>query len=225
MSKSRDADDVTRELIDWVKDRCPGTPAAALSLADSDPESGIGIRLIQVSPRMEPRARDRLIRTLALDYLISIRADDPLAEHRLVAELAFAIMDMADYELVADQSAAQACLASGLAPTAGLVIRSQARRVDDIAQAPLVREPAIMRVAPLGFVDGIVLGPGDLPIPGATVTLGDGDRSAVTGPDGRFRFASPADAPVQVAARAHGRANATAAAAGKPAVIKLPLEA
>jgi hypothetical protein len=174
---------------------------------------------------MEPRARDRLIRTLALDYLISIRADDPLAEHRLVAELAFAIMDMADYELVADQSAAQACLASGLGPTAGLVIRSHARRVDDIAQAPLVREPAIMRVAPLGFVDGIVLGPGDLPIPGATVTLGDGDRSAVTGPDGRFRFASPADAPVQVAARAHGRANATAAAAGKPAVIKLPLEA
>jgi hypothetical protein len=225
MSKSRDADDVTRELVDWVKGRCPGIPAAALRLADPPPDSGIGVRLIQVVPRMEPRARDRLIRTLALDYLISIRADDPLAEHRLVAELAFAIMDVPDYELVTGESAAQACRGAGLPPAAGLVVRSHASRVDEIAQAPLVREPAITRIAPLGFVDGIVLGPGDVPVPGAIVILGDGDRSAVTGPDGRFRFASPADAPVQVAARAHGRANATAATAGKPAVIKLPLEA
>jgi hypothetical protein len=225
MSKSRDADDVTRELVDWVKGRCPGVPATALGLADAAPQDGIGVRLIHVSPRMEPRARDRLIRTLALDYLISVRAGDPLAEHRLVANLAFAIMDVSDYELVTGQSAAQAYAAAGLPPAAGLVVRGHASRVDDIAQAPLVREPAITRVAPLGFVDGIVLGPGDVPVPGAVVILGDGDRSAVTGPDGRFRFASAADAPVRVAARAHGRTNATAATAGEPAVIKLPLEA
>jgi hypothetical protein len=225
MSKSRNADDVTRELIDRIKDRCPGVPATALGLADDAPESGISVRLIQVSPRMEPRARDRLIRTLALDYLVGVRADDALAEHRLLAELAFAIMDLPDFELVGGEGAAQACLAAGLAPAAGLVVRGHACRVDDIAQAPLVREPAIMRVAPLGFVDGIVIGPGDLPVPNATVTLGDGVRSAVTGPDGRFRFASPDDAPVQVAARAHGRERTIAAAAGEPAVIKLPLEA
>ena len=146
MSKSRDADDVTRELVDRVKERCPGTSAAALGLADPGPDKGIGIRLIQVAPRMEPRARDRLIRTLALDYLISVRADDPLTEHRLVADLAFAVMDLPDYELVAGQSAAQACRSAGLPPAAGLVVRGHACRIDDIAQAPLVREPAIIKL-------------------------------------------------------------------------------
>ena len=103
--------------------------------------------------------------------------------------------------------------------------RSEASKPTTTSERTSDRELVITRTVPLGFVDGIVLGPGDVPVPGAVVILGDGDRSAVTGPDGRFRFASPAGAPVRVAARAHGRANSTAATAGEPAVITLPLGA
>ncbi len=221
---SHDADQVTRELVEWVHSRLPKVRVAAIAIGQGAAEDGIDIRLIGVAPRFEPRSRDRLNRTMALDYLLTVRFADPLAEHRNLAELAFAVMDVPGYELVCDRDVAQACLSIGLRASAGLILRTEARRTQELVQAPLVREPAITRFAPLGWVEGLVVGPGDVPIANAVVTLDGTDRCAITGSDGRFRFASPADAPSHATARAKSKEATIAATAGKPAVIKLPLE-
>lgn len=225
MSMNAHADEVTQGLADWVRRHIPDTRVDAQPIGRDTDQDGIDIRLIALAPRFEPRQRDRLDRTIALDYLLSVRFADPLAEHRSLAELAFAAMETSGYEIVADKSPAEACASVGLKPSAGIVLRAQARLSQELPRAPLVREPAITRLAPLGYVEGVVVGPGDIPIAGAFVTLEGTERAAVTGPDGRFRFASPAGTPIHITARARSTEAAVSAEPGDPAVIQLPLEA
>jgi len=224
MGTSRHADEVTRGLLDWVRRHDSGGRVDVQTLGRESEEDGIDIRLLDVAPRLEPRVRGRIDRTLALDYLVTVRFADPIAEHRRVAELAFAAMANPFYEIVADRPPAQACLALGLKPSAGLVLRAQARLSEDQPRAPLVREPAITRIVPLAFVEGTVVGPGNVPIAGALVTVDGSDRAATTGADGRFRFATPADTAVRGTVRARSTEMPIVAEPGRPAIIPLPLE-
>lgn len=225
MSMSRHADEVTQGLVDWVRRQNPDIRVDAQPIGRETDQDGIDIRLIGLTPRFEPRQRDRIEHSVALDYLVAVRFADPLAEHRSLAEIAFAAMETAGYEIVADRSAADACAAIGLRPSAGIVLRAQARLSRELPRAPLVREPAITRLVPLGHVEGVVVGPGNIPIAGAFITLEGDARAAVTGPDGRFRFATPAGTPVHITARARSTEAAVSAEPGDPAVIQLPLEA
>lgn len=225
MSMSRHADEVTQGLVDWVRRHIPNTRVDAQPIGRDTGEDGIDIRLIALTPRFEPRQRDCIEHIVALDYLLTVRFADPLAEHRNLAELAFAAMETAGYEIVADRSPAEACAAIGLSPSAGIMLRAQARLSQELPRAPLVREPAIARLVPLGHVEGVVVGPGNVPIAGAFVTLEGDARAAVTGPDGRFRFATPAGTLVHLTARARSTEAAVSAEPGDPAVIQLPLEA
>lgn len=219
------ADAVTGEVVAWTRARLPGLSVEALGAADRAGTEGVEVRLLNVASRPEPASPERRV-TLALDYLVTVRLADAEAEHRAVGELFFAALDRADVEVVADRSALEACGALGLPPALGIVLRVAMARERPTRRVQLVREPLVARVVPLGRVEGLVLGPGDVPIAGATVTLIGLDRSARTGADGRFELPGPLPetAPVRVAARARGVEIEMVAAAGDPVVLKLPLE-
>ncbi|GGI74052.1 hypothetical protein GCM10007973_08630 [Polymorphobacter multimanifer] len=159
---------------------------------------------------------------LTLSYLVTVRLDDPVAEHRVAAAIAFAVMSAQGFEL-SDRSAAETCVAIGLPPAAGCVIIASIEQERVMPRAPLVREPARIKISPADWLDGIVLGPGDVPVAGAYVRLAD--AATVTGPDGRFRFRVPAETTVEVTARARDVGASVQAKPGIPARISLPLEA
>lgn len=155
MGEERGAEEATSWLAAWVGEHAPGVPVAPASLPSADEGEGVRLRLVGVRPRPEPRSPDRLRLKLALDYLLTVRLADPLAQQRTLLDLAFAAMEEPGVELVADGAAAT-CRSLGLPPAPGLLLRTEAVRTRMLPQAPLVREPAIIRLSPR---DGAVATP------------------------------------------------------------------
>ena len=162
---------------------------------------------------------------MTLDYLITVNLDDPIDEHSAVAELAFAAIESSDLEIATDCSVSDACQAIGLTPSAGLVLRTEARREYALQRAPLVRELPIVSVGGLAQAEGTIIGPNHIPIAGAIVTLDGSNRQVTTGPDGRFRFAVPEGTRPQITARARSREVTSKLTPNSPSLIPLPMEA
>ena len=238
MEINRHAGQITQELVAWVTQHLPDMRVSATSLggdahvaADSanatadGHASGVDIRLVGAAPRVTPITAGRKRAALALDYLLTVRLPDPLAEHRVISDLAFAALDSGDLELVTDHSVAEICRAHGLPPQSGLLLRTEARQERVLPQAPLVRFPANTSLTPLVQAEGVVTGPDNVPIPGALVTLAGSNRSMITGPDGRFHFAIPDGSPAQVTARAKSREVTGPLVSGPANAFPLPMEA
>lgn len=122
----------------------------AASASQPAAASGVEVRLIALSPRPEPRSSARPD-TIALDYLVAVRASDPFAEHHLAGEVAFALMANPDIEIL-DRSAADACRTLAAPPASGLVVRALLSRVRRVERAPLVRLPLKARLTGLSAV-------------------------------------------------------------------------
>lgn len=218
------AHDVTQELLDWAREAAPDVPVAARGSADPVAD-GIEIRLLNLTPKAAPRMVAPPA-VLALDYLVAVRRKDALEEHRVAAELMFAALTRPELEIVAEGSTTAASARLGLPAATGFVVRTHLTRAPKVERAPLVRFPLVAELTGVGRVEGMVLGPADTPIGGATVTLVGLGRTTRTGPDGRFRIAGPLPdtVKVRVNARAGGVEAEVTTAAGEPAILILPLE-
>jgi hypothetical protein len=225
VQSERSAEQITQDLLAAIKQAVPGVTIGATSPGNPPTGAGIALALLGAAPRATPLARDRKRSVLALDYLVAIRLGDPLTEHRALCALAFAMLEAEGYEIVGEVAVADACRAVGWPPCTGLVVRVEAVRERALPQAPLVRFPAITTLAPLAAAEGQVLGPGDVPIAGAVVTLAGHERSMTTGPDGRFRFAVPDGTAPKVAVRARGRRVEHTLATDRSNPIPFPMEA
>jgi hypothetical protein len=119
----------------------------------------------------------------------------------------------------------------GALPQASFMLRLPALRERPEQAAPPVLLP--LRVEPGSFavLEGVVLGPGDTALAGASVRIPALQRSSRTDGRGRFRFVGVPAAPVMttVVVRAKGREESVTVAAGPgmkdPVVVRIdPLE-
>lgn len=219
-----DGGTVSTSLRDWIRGIAPQIKAfIAGSAAGAEPE-GIAIRLVGMVPRVVPLSPGRRSAALALDYLITAHLADPIAEHAAISEIAFAALDSSDFVLLPDCPVADLCASFAIPAAPGLVLRTELRRDVRLPQAPLVREPPVPQVEPLVQAHGRVVGPGNVPIPGALVTIA-GSSSSTTGPDGRFRFAIPAGQSATVTARARSREATASLTPETETILTLQMEA
>ena len=216
------AADVTQELLEWIR-AAADVPVEARGVGEPAAD-GIDLRLLSLACKAPPRTVEPPS-VLALDYLLTVRCKDPLEEHRLAAELMFAALELQDVEILEAPSAAAAAARLGLPPAAGFVIRACLSRERPKLRAPLVRFPLVARTGGLGRLEGQVLGPGQTPIAGATVTLVGLGRTTRTDPDGRFRMPGPLPETggVRLRVRAKGVEAEALAAVGKPTVLHLEI--
>ena len=225
MTANREASHVTEELLAWITQQVPKFNVAVTAIGQPREGPGVALALLRAVPRPVPISFDRKRAVLTLDYLVTVSLSDPLDVHTVVAELAFAALEAPDIEIAVDYPVSDACRAIGLPPSAGLVLRTEARRERILARAPLVRELPIVSVGGLAQAEGTVFGPNNLPIVGAIVTLDGSDRQVTTGPDGRFRFAVPEGTRPQVTARARSRKGTIRLTPATPNLISLQTEA
>ena len=90
-----------------------------------------------------------------------------------------------------------------------------------------MREPLRADLRVVGSLQGVVLGPGDLPIPHAVVAIPAIGQRSSTDAAGRFRFAAvPAgSAPLALTVEAKGaRIELVTTPSGGPVTIRVPLE-
>ncbi|TCS14452.1 carboxypeptidase-like regulatory domain-containing protein [Caulobacter sp. BK020] len=221
-------EETTRDLIGWTQTVLPGRAVVARSLGDRDCGEGVDLRLISLAPQATPRAiAPPLI--LTADYLVTVRAADPIIEQTGAMALMFAAMEYDEAEVALDRDALKLCADLDLPPGPGFVLRatvSIARR-RAVARAALVRFPLKIDAGELGVLQGAVLGPGDTPVAGAVVCVEGVDRAAQTDAFGRFRLRGPVGgkgAPVRLNVRARGIEIDREVETGNPVILRLPLE-
>jgi hypothetical protein len=221
-------EETTRELIGWTQEVLPGRTVVTRSLSDRDCGEGVDLRLIGLAPHAAPRAASPPL-TLAADYLVTVRAADPIVEQTGAMQLMFAAMEHDETEVVPERDALKLCAELTLPPGPGFVLRAMvsiARR-RAVARAALVRFPLTIDAGELGVLQGSVLGPGDTPIAGAVVRVEGVDRTVQTDAFGRFRLHGPVGAknkPVRLNVRARGVEIDTEIKSDSPVILRLPLE-
>jgi hypothetical protein len=219
------ADDIARDLVAWARAVLPEAVINSKPLSLRERDAGVDIRLVGLAPRPAPRTTNPPI-TIDLDFVVTVQLADAFAEQRALGELLLAASDRSEFEIVAGRSAAEICVALGIPVAAGFVLRTPLTRTREAKTAPLVRFPLKVDTAELSVVEGIVTGPGAIPIFGAVVTVTDIGRQGRTDAHGRFRIAgAPRDENgIKLNVKARGVELDATAMPGQSVVLRLPLE-
>ncbi len=183
-------DEIDRRLITWVQEVFEDLPVVLT--APSAPAKGpvVGLLLIQVIPSASSRAKSEMPLQATLRYLVTVWGEPTEEAHRVIGELLFNAMDKEDLELEQDGLSMDGWTALGMKPQPSFVIRVPQRRERLRERAPLIRQPMVINGGIAELVEGVVLGPDDIPITGARVELPAANLSTQTDSRGRFRFAA-----------------------------------
>jgi hypothetical protein len=156
------------------------------------------------------RGRSKIF-SLSLRYLVTTWDEDPLEAHRRLGELATRVAEHPDYDIDLDALPVDIWPAFGVPPRPAFVLRAPCVPERALPAVDLIREPPIVRAHPLGRFEGILLGPGDLPVVGARVELPAFGRHAVSDRRGYFCLTAVPLEPArkQLRIRAKGRDLAT----------------
>ena len=215
----RDVADFTSNLIEWAGDTLPGLKIRAASAknlqqnqnADTDV---VLVRLAAVECSNGPRSRESVSRRLKLVYQFDIAAQDPIAEHQALADLAFALSERSDlaegHELIrGEQASLQAYFTLD--------------RRTDLPQPKPVRE-AIFDLHPNGRVSGIVRSEDDVPISRARIQILGTSQLIITDPAGAFAFAAPQGSSVRARVSAKGKSADFELKTDTPNLLTLAME-
>ncbi len=206
---------------------------ATVSLDPPSPAAdgrGVGLYLVELGPAPAGQGAGRPPLRLALRYLVTSWAEAPEVAHRLLGALAFAAMEVTELELELELRplSPEAWAAFGVLPRPSFFLRLPVQLARPAPSAPPVLKPLVVHAVPTVALEGLVVGPGDVPLPGAQVELPGLKLTALTDGAGRFRFprvpAAPETQALRVLARGRERRlTASTAPDRAPLVIRVGL--
>jgi hypothetical protein len=195
-------------LTDWVTAVVgKGVTVALTAPVNEHSGTGVSLFLMDLVSRPPMRGQVRTPVQLALRYLVTVWAEDPVAEHKLLGDMVAAAMQEEGFEVVLAPVAPETWLALGARPRPAFVLQVPVRQPRPEPVRPRVRGPLVVQGVPLVALSGVVLGPGDVPVANARVDIPSAGATAQTDPLGRFHFAGLPAEPAQrrVRVRARGR--------------------
>jgi hypothetical protein len=211
----------------WASEAGGGTQAWLDAPKASEQREGVGVYLLELAEAPPPRGATPAPLQLQLRYLVTAWAPTPEAEHRLLAALVFAAMRRPDLEVALRPPDASVWLGFGIPPRPAFLLHVPVRVEREVARAPRVRV-AETRFVASGRVDGVLVGPGDVPIAGASVELAALGLSATTAWNGTFALARiPREAGalrLRVTARGEARdVDVNVPAAGERLIVRMTI--
>lgn len=177
------------QILEWTK-AVLGEPIGILNPPASERQGrGVGIHLLEVTPETIERSATRPRLQLWLKYLITSWADSTAEAHHLLDQLFEAAMQHPEFEIQTELPGPAWWQAFGSVPQPSLALRTRAWK--ELAPKPvkLVRK-SIVETVPGRPLEGVVIGPEDIPIADAAVELPALNLSTRTGPHGEFHFAN-----------------------------------
>jgi len=222
-------DEADLKLKDWAATVLEKTPVSFDAPTTPREGEGVGMYLLEIADAFLPRSQRRAPLQVKLRYLVTTWASDAARAHHLLGQLLFAALEHEEYGVALAPPPASLWTAFGLSPRPSFILELPFRRERPEPKAPRVREVLTQSVLAVPFV-GRVLGPGDIPIPGAVVELPKTELFAETDADGWFRFPRVPSEPrarlLRVRAKGEVRAYTVenALAEGEPVTIRFPLE-
>ncbi|MEW5986121.1 MAG: Pvc16 family protein [Chloroflexota bacterium] len=179
---------VDGRLRAWVQSVLDGVDCTLSAPGAEKSGRGVSLYLLELAAMPPLRERKRPPLQFMAHYLVTTWADEPEEAHRLLGRLVFAAMDSPDMDVAFDPLPPAAWQAFGLPPQPSFILHAPVRLERPDAAVPLVRQPLVLQTSPLVELQGVVIGPDDLPIAGARVELPALQRVTYAGPKGEFRF-------------------------------------
>ncbi len=219
-------DDLEKQLRAWVKAVVGDTPTTWGAPAAPPTLPAVNLYLKDFEPAPAARGDKPGPRQFKARYLITAWAAEPAAEHALLAELAFAALDLPDAEVDFGPLPDTLWSAFGLKPRPAFFVALPVRRQRPVRPIKRVLKP-VVESGVLGWFEGLVVGPNDVPLSAVHVEVPGAGFTTRTDERGRFRFPRvPGDAiPQRVVVSCKGkRVAATVRTTDpQPAVIRINL--
>jgi hypothetical protein len=220
-------DEADRSIREWVAGSAGGAETWLDPPHPGEQRKGVGLYLLELAEAPPPRGSAPTPLQMKLRYLVTAWGESPEKEHKLLADVAFAALARVDVEVLFRPLEAALWSGFGIAPRPCFFLQVPIRLDRTARRAPMVKEIAT-RFVESRRLDGVLLGPGDLPIAGARVELPALRLFAETTPAGRFGFARvPSPGPYNLVVSARGKVEEVQAVAtpeGAPITIRLKLE-
>jgi hypothetical protein len=218
-------DEVDQQLSSWVEDVLPGVRVTLDGPAGEDDD--VGLHLFEMGALPPARGEKRPPLQVRLGYLVTTSGDDVTLAHKRLGQLLFAAMAHPDWEVRYPGDIAEFWNAAGVPPRAGFILSVPLRQPVEIEPAPPVRAPLRVRGVGSRAMEGVVLGPGDVPVSDAFVEIPSLALTTRSDTRGRFRFAavptSPAEQQLRVRAKAREFPFTVDSSKPSPFVLKLDL--
>lgn len=213
---------VDQRLVEWV------TAHLGDVIVDLEPpnavdvsEAKVHLYLMDLYPAPPPPGGSRPPKRWILRYLVTAAAPAASQSHRLLGQLAIAAMESNDFEVESEPLPSELWRAFGIPPRPALMLQAPMIHEVPRPRAPSVRQPLVLTTETMGLVQGVVLGPGDLPMVGARVGIPDLGKFVSTDHDGRFSLAGVPAKMRRLRVECKGKAfDVEAQAGGEPLVIR-----
>ncbi len=201
-------DSADRDLQEWVKKVVPGVEVFLGPPQQSDGKHGISLYLLALSDPPPAWMNRQPATRVALRYLVTTWAEDEIEAHRLLGLLVLAVMENRKYELDLASMPAPLWAALGITPRPSFTLCAPLHVEQPEPDTRLVKGPLVIRGTPVISLQGVVLGPGNVPIVGASVEIPSLSLTNHTDAKGRFYFSSVPGEPrsIQLLVKARGRA-------------------
>jgi hypothetical protein len=180
--------EVDQRLKAWVGHVTGDTPVSLAVPDRGSLEQGVSLYLLELGAAPAARTGRRVPLQFSVCYLITVGAETPERAHELLGELVFAALEAPDFEVELAPVPLELWATLGVAPRPAFRLRLPVRRERAEPQVPRVRFPLVVQTSPSEALRGCVVGPGDVPIPGAVVELPTLKLSTRTDARGWFRF-------------------------------------
>jgi hypothetical protein len=218
-------DAVDDQLSRWVQEILPGVNVTFDGPAGATDD--VGLYLFEMADLPPARGTERPPLQVRLGYLVTTSGTDVALAHKRLGTLLFAALTHPDWDVRFPGDIAEYWTAVGMPPRAGFILTVPLRQPVETKPAPPVRGP--LRVEGVGSraMEGVVLGPGDVPISDAFVEIPSLALTTRSDTRGRFRFAavptSPAKQQLRVRAKAREFPFTVDSSKPPPIVLKLDL--
>jgi hypothetical protein len=181
-------DEVDQRLKAWVGHVVGDTPVSLAVPERGSLEQGVSLYLLELGAAPPARSGRRVPLQFSVCYLITVGAQTPERAHHLLGELVFSALEVPDFEVELAPVPLELWAALGVPPRPAFRLRLPVRRERAEPSIPRVRFPLAVQASPSEALLGCVVGPGDVPIPGALVELPTLKLSTRTDARGCFRF-------------------------------------
>lgn len=196
---------VDEHLKAWLMSIVDGTEVSLATPVAPEKGRTIGLYLLEVIPMPILRGGARRPpRQFALRYLITTGGESPEEAHQMLGKLILAAMENPDFEVESEPLALGMWTALGAAPRPSLVLRAPLRVERPQLQGQRVHSLSVSRAQMLPL-EGLVLGPGDIPLAGAQVEVPAQQLFTHTDYRGRFRFPALGSGPRGTVLRVRAR--------------------
>ena len=220
-------DDVDRQLKEWVTSNLAGTDVLLGMPPAMVDRPTVYLHLLEMENAVPSRRDGPRPMELTLHYLVMTSAKTPEEAHRLLGELFFAALGDTKFDVDLKPIPVEAWRALGLVPQPAFRVAAPLVRERKV-EVPRITKPVQFNVSQATSIDGLVLGPGDVPVSQARVEVPGTANVAYTDRHGRFRFQTLATSPnpkeLRVVARGIERIIPDPITADRPVVIRFQPE-